>query len=248
LTLTESYLAIAAGTPRALHLGLAGGLLPNAYDAKLLFDTNDPSTPVAAVALQFRSGVTPVTLHDFVAIQEHQGVNLSWRTSLQSNVQAYRVFRARDDSAFEALEPDVPLSASHSYQFRDRDVAIGAYAYRVGAVSSEGEVALHGLVHIAVTSAAPQRAFLNPNAPNPFNPNTTITYGVDREGPVQLDVFDSRGRLVRSLLQQPRMAAGIYHSVWDGRDQRGRAVASGVYHTRLVVNGRHLTQRMTLVR
>ena len=248
LSLTDQYLSVEASAPQPLRFALGAALTANAYDANLLFDTNDPGKPTTRVALQFRSGVTPVALHDFVATQERNGVSLSWRTSLEANVNAYRVFRAREGGSFEALRPDVPLSPNHVYQFRDRTVENGRYSYRVGEVSRTGEVALHGLVQITYTTAVPVRAFLNQNAPNPFNPSTTIAYGVDRDGPVQLDVFDARGRLVRTLVHQARMQAGYQQVIWDGKDQRGRAVASGIYHARLLVNGRHMTQRMTLLK
>jgi hypothetical protein len=92
------------------------------------------------------------------------------------------------------------------------------------------------------------RAFLDPAAPNPFNPNTTLAYGVAEPGPLELVVFDSRGRRVRTLARSPRVAPGFYREVWDGLDDAGRSVSSGVYHARLVVNGRVFAKRLTLLK
>jgi hypothetical protein len=80
-------------------------------------------------------------------------------------------------------------------------------------------------------SAAPGLS-LEQNVPNPFNPSTVIAWTVDRAGPVQLRVFGIRGDLVRTLVSGSTRA-GEHSAVWDGRDDRGRRVSSGVYFYRL---------------
>lgn len=99
---------------------------------------------------------------------------------------------------------------------------------------------------VAESPAAPA-ARLMQNAPNPFNPMTAIAYEVGRSGPVKLHVFDVSGRLVRSLVDglQP---AGKHVVKWDGRDDRGNAVASGRYFYRLRVADKVLTRDMTLLK
>ena len=67
--------------------------------------------------------------------------------------------------------------------------------------------------------------------PNPFNPGTRLTVTVPVAGPVSLGVFDLRGRLVRSLLKV-EAATGPLPVVWDGRDERGTMMPSGVYFGR----------------
>ncbi|MFN2369699.1 MAG: M14 family zinc carboxypeptidase, partial [Candidatus Krumholzibacteriia bacterium] len=64
--------------------------------------------------------------------------------------------------------------------------------------------------------------------PNPFNPATTVSFAVPREGPVDLRIYDLRGRLVRNLTAE-RFAAGVHRRTWDGRDDGGAAAGSGVY-------------------
>jgi hypothetical protein len=248
LTLGTQSLSIEAGTPQPLPLSLAADQPPAAYDAHIFLDTNDPDAPTVELPLQFRSGVTPVTVFDLSAVQQRDAVLLSWRTSRESGVQGYRVFRSLDGGAFVGLAPDVPLDPQGRYSFRDVPQTPGTCAYRIGEVSASGEVTLHGLVTLDVVALIPERAFLDPNAPNPFNPSTRLSFGVDRRGPVSLRIFDARGRLVRTLVQEALLDAGYHQRLWDGRDERGRRVASGVYHARLVVNGRALTQRLTLLK
>jgi hypothetical protein len=88
---------------------------------------------------------------------------------------------------------------------------------------------------------------LGQNHPNPFNPLTTISFSLPRESLVSLRVFDLRGRLVRTLLDESR-PAGVHTVVWDGRDESGGRVASGTYVARLVSSEGVLTRKMLLAK
>jgi len=85
------------------------------------------------------------------------------------------------------------------------------------------------------------------NYPNPFNPSTTVRYVVQEASHVTVSVYDVWGRLVRSLMEGYH-EEGEYSVVWDGRDQRGEQVSSGVYLCRVVGPQVSSTIRMTLVR
>lgn len=69
-------------------------------------------------------------------------------------------------------------------------------------------------------------------APNPFNPQTQVKFALARAGVVRLDVFDLRGARVRTLVDEP-MEAGMHEIAWDGRNEAGTRVASGVYVVKL---------------
>ncbi|UCF64807.1 MAG: T9SS type A sorting domain-containing protein, partial [bacterium] len=66
------------------------------------------------------------------------------------------------------------------------------------------------------------------NFPNPFNPSTTIRFQVPRNAQVKLTVFNMLGQKVRTLLNEA-MGPGYYDAVWDGRNDTGVNVSSGVY-------------------
>lgn len=83
--------------------------------------------------------------------------------------------------------------------------------------------------------------------PNPFNPQTTVRFELDRAGAVRLDVFDLEGHRVRTLVDGQR-EAGAHEAQWDGRDATGMAVASGVYLFQLRGSGFIDSQQATLVR
>ena len=85
------------------------------------------------------------------------------------------------------------------------------------------------------------------NYPNPFNPSTTLVYEVPSGGDVMLAIYDVRGALVRTLAYGNK-PAGQHIARWDGRDGRGRAVASGVYFARLEVGRATVTHKVTLLK
>ncbi|MFA4947727.1 MAG: choice-of-anchor D domain-containing protein, partial [Candidatus Krumholzibacteriia bacterium] len=95
--------------------------------------------------------------------------------------------------------------------------------------------------------APPAVNFLAQNYPNPLNPSTRIDFSLRESAPVSLRIYDATGRLVRVLLDEPRKA-GRYSEDWDGRDSRGRSVASGVYYCRLVSGSFTATRKMILLR
>ena len=73
---------------------------------------------------------------------------------------------------------------------------------------------------------------LHPNHPNPFNPSTTLKFSLSRDSQVRLTVHDLMGRAVRTLVDGDR-PAGEHGVLWDGRDDRGEAVGTGVYFVRV---------------
>lgn len=93
----------------------------------------------------------------------------------------------------------------------------------------------------------PQGFAVSQNYPNPFNLATSITYQLPVPTNVSIKIFNINGRLVRTLLQR-RTEAG-YHTVqWDGRDDTGRNVTSGIYVYQVTAGGYRLTKKMLLVR
>jgi hypothetical protein len=94
----------------------------------------------------------------------------------------------------------------------------------------------------------PQTFGLSQNRPNPFNGSTLIEFQLSAgRGPVELVLYNTIGGKVATLVSGVR-DGGVYHVVWDGRDEAGRTLASGLYLYRLEAGGQALTQRLLLVR
>jgi len=88
---------------------------------------------------------------------------------------------------------------------------------------------------------------LMPNYPNPFNPSTTIRYELAKRTQVELRVYDVHGALVRTLVDGVK-GAGAYSLEWNGRDDRGTAVSSGVYFYRITAGDFSDVRKMTLLK
>jgi ligand-binding sensor domain-containing protein len=96
-------------------------------------------------------------------------------------------------------------------------------------------------------SALPAAVRVLGNSPNPFNSSTVIRFALPRAVRAELAVFDVTGRKVRTLVSG-QLPAGTSEARWDGRDDSGRAVSSGIYLSRLAVGGKAETRKMMLIR
>ena len=97
-------------------------------------------------------------------------------------------------------------------------------------VTAEGRINENGVVYLGELAAReiPTEFELGSNYPNPFNPTTTFTYSLPETGMVTVQVFDITGRRVRVLVNEQK-DAGVYKVQWDGRNDAGQQVASGMY-------------------
>lgn len=106
------------------------------------------------------------------------------------------------------------------------------------------------LLHLNTPVEAPNRVggfHLEAARPNPFNPTTTLAFTLERAAATRLDVFNLAGQRVRTVWDGP-LAAGRHELRFDGRDDAGRELGSGVYLHRLEVEGRRESGRMLLLR
>jgi len=104
-----------------------------------------------------------------------------------------------------------------------------------------------GSVGVVEKPSAPQTFALLSNYPNPFNPNTTISFSLDNTQDIHLDVFDASGRKIRTLAQGI-MQQGRHSMSWNGADDNGNGVPSGIYFCRLTGNGKSELHKMSLIR
>ena len=98
----------------------------------------------------------------------------------------------------------------------------------------------------------PTQNLLMQNYPNPFNPETWIPYQLSEDSPVSISIYDTTGRLVRTL-SLGFQSAGFYNSrsraaYWDGRNAVGERVASGIYFYQLTTPAFQQTRRLVIVK
>jgi len=92
------------------------------------------------------------------------------------------------------------------------------------------------------------KTMLRGSYPNPFNPTTTIEYSLAKRTKVSIAVFDIAGRLVRRLLVDEVVDAGDHKLVWDGKNEAGSRVASGVYFCMMRTAGETSGVKLILLR
>ena len=95
-------------------------------------------------------------------------------------------------------------------------------------------------------AVAPDLA-LHQNYPNPFNPHTEIAYSIPVRSRVVLEIFDVEGKLVSRLVDRV-MDAGTHHAKWNGRNDNGSAVTSGVYFCKMTARGKSISRKMILMK
>jgi hypothetical protein len=189
------------------------------------------------------------TLAAFAASWTSEGVRLTWRAA-SGDFVGWLVDRAPAEAPDESVRlTPAPLSASTAPEFVDGSAAAGGrYLYRVTGLTRAGLETVFQPLAFEVPGGAPPALRLR-NAPNPFAGGTTLFYEVPGAGsrPVQLDIFDAQGRLVRRLLAESQHP-GPHAIAWDGRDAAGRPVEAGLYLYRLTAGSDTITQKMTLIR
>jgi hypothetical protein len=101
---------------------------------------------------------------------------------------------------------------------------------------------------VGPNTPSPLSNALKANYPNPFNPRTTIEYGIDRRAHVSLKVYDASGQQVRTLVDRVQSPGEEQPVIWDGRNDNGESVASGVYYCTLVTGDFSQTRKMVFLK
>ena len=114
-------------------------------------------------------------------------------------------------------------------------------------VGLDGAIDRLANVDFARLTPQPGEYSLDQNMPNPFNPSTVIGYTLPEAGPVRLAIYNLLGQEVRVLVDQP-MEAGSFTATWDGKDELGRRMASGIYLYRIQAANFTASKRMMLLK
>lgn len=131
------------------------------------------------------------------------------------------------------------------------------YYFRVTALDDQGnETGFSNLLSIDIDQTSsvaeepgllPDEFVVHDNYPNPFNPSTTISYGLPMDARVEVSIYNVRGQRVRQLLERDQ-TAGFQSVMWDGRNDAGRPVPSGVYLYRIVAGEFRASKKMLLLK
>ena len=187
----------------------------------------------------------PVELSSFTAVPDRTGVILRWRTESEAGNLGFYVLRSSDATdPFSRMNAGIIAGAGsssvpHEYSYIDHSVEeVQRYFYCLEDVDLQGISHTNEVLYVLVPVESPDKYTagairLQQNAPNPFNPGTWIRYEIDSAYPAEIRIFDIKEKLVRAIPpanEEVGSLAPARGSVyWDGRDESGRIVASGIY-------------------
>ncbi len=249
-------------------------------DLVCIFSQYDGSSPYTEgyqvfprALTDFRAdGSLPVTLASFSAIAGNKQVILKWITESEVENVGFEIMRASEKEGEyttiasyknnQDLKGQINSNSRHDYQYSDGLVANGfTYWYKLVDVDLNGKKSIHGPLSATPNAASsqitkddtqlPQKFALNSNYPNPFNPNTAISFDVPalRKGTTDasLIVYNALGQKVKVLYEGP-ISPGTYTLNWNGQTDSGMPVPSGLYFAIFTSENFTHTIKMTLMK
>lgn len=215
------------------------------------WNTPTPQTPGQPNSNDQLEQTLPVSLLNFKARRSGNAVTLEWQTASEINNAGFILERAMDQGEPEIIATyhDSPalLGAGnsnyvHNYAFQDVSISAGhTYTYILYQEDYSGTRHRLSALSIATTLSYPDKPELVGNYPNPFNPETFIRYRLPHKMKVKLEIFDLKGRLIRTPDQGLR-EAGVHDIRFAAR-----GLASGIYYYRLTTPSTVVTRKMILL-
>lgn len=225
-----------------------------AYDCGPLVtgDLNgDGRTDIAVVgggthglSLLFNEGPTLPTaigLLTFSATQDAGRALVRWDVTDEASRNLYRLHAGQPDGSRQPVET-VARTGQRHYEYVVADDLEGRVEFWLEERNAAGSVTWYGPVGLDLATT-PAAMILRGAWPNPFMASTRIAYTVSAAGRMRLTVHDAQGRVVRVLRQGDELA-GSYEITWDGQDDAGRPVVSGVYFLRLSAGNRERSAKL----
>ncbi|HED10506.1 MAG TPA: T9SS type A sorting domain-containing protein [Caldithrix abyssi] len=201
-----------------------------------------------------------IQLSSFSVTQSPQGNVVSWKVASEiqnAGFNLYRGITADDvppaDEAYVRINDErIPgrgnASSEKEYSYLDRLAPSPGQTvwYKLEDVNYNGKVTVHGPVRVT-PGTLPQAFALGQNYPNPFNPVTSIPFTLQKEQTVWAEIYDVRGRRVR-LFKRKLFPAGSHIMLWDGKDDGGASLPSGIYYFKIQAGKQSQAMKMTYLR
>lgn len=202
----------------------------------------------------------PVELASFTVYATPQkNAFLQWTTQSETGVSGYYIFRSSQDFLSSAERINAFIEATNTshtvdYSFTDNEALPGHKLYYwLQSIDINGEFEFHGPVSVEILDnnddnpIIPLENSLQSIYPNPFNPTTTISYGLSGKAATQITIYDIRGVKVRTLLNASKNP-GTYRVVWDGKTDNGHFATTGVYFVKMNAGKYSSTRKVILMK
>ena len=204
---------------------------------------------------------TPVELSSFSAVLNAQNnVNILWVTQTETSLTGYYVLRgtSEDFVSAELISPMIePTNSSQQQHYVYTDDSVtepGTYYYWLQVAEMDGNNILHGPTTVNFTSpdgpgtpGVDIITGLHSVYPNPFNPNTTIGYGIAKAAEVNFSIYNARGQVVRTISQGMKQPNN-YKLTWNGKDNNGVECSTGIYFIRMEAGKDSFTRKAMLMK
>lgn len=193
--------------------------------------------------------VVPIELSSFtVGIDKNNCIVLKWNTLSETNNLGFEIERSSDGKHFYEIgfqKGNGITSISHEYVFSDTDFLIGKNYYRLKQIDYDGKYSYSDIVTIFIEK--PTQFMLYQNYPNPFNSSTHIKYQLPERQFVFINIFDITGKKIRTLVNEYQ-SSGFKEIFWDGMNDSGIGVASGIYIYRIQAGNFTQANKMILLK
>jgi hypothetical protein len=209
----------------------------------------------------------PVTLSSFTAVYQEGMPILQWITQSENNNSGWNIFRSESEDMELSMQinPELITGAGttteiQNYSFTDEyEIESGVtYFYQLESVDFLGLTEQFGPISIRIpddgqgeSPEVPVVYGLHNNYPNPFNPETMISFTPEVEGQVTIDILNIKGQIVKNLVKETieNNEIDILHSyIWDGSNNHGKYVSSGVYFYRYQSPKRIQINKMLMIK
>ena len=179
--------------------------------------------------------VVPVEISAFTCTQKEKTVVIKWKTESEQANLGFNIYRRKQDESKSVRINDTIINGAgtsasvHSYEYLDESVEMNTtYTYKLEDVSLSGKKHFYPVeIKISVTSAIKDFS-LDQNYPNPFNPETIIKYQLPKSCDVVIKIYNTPGQEIKTLINEKRNA-GYHKIIWDGKDNSGQIVSTGIY-------------------
>ena len=202
----------------------------------------DPATDFS-ITVNGDDAIVPVELISFNATANGTRVNLDWSTATETNNKGFQLERKINDGKYTAvsfIKGAGTSTQTHLYNFVDSNLPNGTVTYRLKQIDFSGTFTYSKEVEINVSQ--PLEFNLSQNYPNPFNPSTRISYSIQSDGFVSLNVYNLLGQLVTNLVNETQTAG--YHEI----NFNASNLSNGLYIYRLESNGKVESRKMLLIK
>ena len=208
----------------------------------------------------------PVTMSSFTAQFINGRPTLYWTTESETNNMGWNLYRSISQNMGQGILVNagglIPGQGTTSeptdYIYTDHNGVTenSIYYYWLESVDYGGETEMFGPISLTIplgggnngTPATPDDYGLKQNFPNPFNPDTRINFALVEDSPVQLVIYNIKGEKVKTIFEEFVPADMVQTAYWDGKDESGKNVATGVYLYRLRTNKTDYMKRMLLMK